>query len=179
MCLSRLIIKILSSRTDIALTGTASCSNPMNLSTMPTQSRTLTTEQENACVALSDLFLDIEVTPQWADALSSSIRATKVDLKILEDIIRIDLFPILYLNFIYPSEWVGFERQWLIEKVNFNRSSKKTWTQILVQAILSTTWPLVQRTMLPTWVRVREKLEIDMNDDGPIHPTQPVDAKNC
>ena len=139
---------------------------------MPTQSQTLTTEQENACVVLSDLFLDIEFTTQWTDALSSSIRATKLDLKILEDIIRTDLFPILYRNFIYPSEWVGFERQWLIEKVNFNRTSKKTRTRILIQAILSTIWPLVQRTMLPTWVRVREELEIDMNDDGPIHPSQ-------
>ena len=131
----------------------------MTLLAMSTTSEPLTEKQEEACMILSELFLDIEFTAEMTDAFRSSIKDTTVELDMLEHILRIDLFPILYPNILFPYKWVGFDRDWLIHEVNSNRTGQKTWAQVLFRATLSSVWCLWYRIMFPTWVKVKEKLK--------------------
>ena len=145
---------------------------------MDSKPQPLTTEQENACVILSDLFLDVEFTPRRTVDLVSSIKATRVDLQTLELIFRNDLFPVLYPNIFYPYEWVGFERKWLIQAINTNRTVPKTWTYALSDAALATVWNLGHRRMFPTWIEIIDKLRSEMDDGGTAHNIQPVDPND-
>jgi len=84
----------------------------------------LTQQEKQACVILSELFLDTELTQLSLNHLTSSLRPLGIPVPTLEHILRYDLFPILLPNLLsIAGEWQGFDEVWLLRRVQARRSA--------------------------------------------------------
>jgi len=117
----------------------------------------LTQQERRAYIILSDFFLDTEHTPEDLQYLSDSLRALGIPTATLHHMLRYDLFPILYPNFLsVAGVWSGFNEDWLLQNVQDRRSGGAGWMKSLVD--------LMSRYFVqPLWDKVKEGLNDGSN----------------
>jgi hypothetical protein len=122
----------------------------------------LTPQERQACILLSEIFLDTELTPWHIHGLASSLHPLAIPVSKLEQILRYDVFPTLYPNCLsVAGVWAGFDEEWLIGEVNARRSSGFRWISSAVNAVA---WHSIGAVAVrPTWVKVKEALDDDKN----------------
>jgi len=117
----------------------------------------LTSHEELACITLSSLFLDTEKTSKKLDYIASSLRRLNIPTAILSDLLRYDVFPILYPNLLsVAGVWDVSDNEWLIGQVETRRNATQWWVKSLADwaAWWSFGWIIAQ-----PWEGVKERLE--------------------
>ncbi|KXN91771.1 hypothetical protein AN958_12399 [Leucoagaricus sp. SymC.cos] len=117
----------------------------------------LTQQEKQACIALSDIFLDIDHTSLDISYLSSSLRPLGIPVSTLERILRYDVFPILYPNLLsVAGVWTGFNEDLLLQELEVGRSSGYGWISSGVNAVA---WYTIGTCAVwPVWVQVKKAL---------------------
>jgi hypothetical protein len=85
-----------------------------------------TSNEELACVALSELFLDTAITSTDLDYIARCLRPLNIPTDIVIDLLRYDVFPILYPTLLdIAGVWTGFDREWLVGRIQTRRNGTK------------------------------------------------------
>ena len=114
----------------------------------------LTEQEKRACVVLSDLFLDTELTEMHFNYMTSELRLLGFSVAALEEILRYDLFPALLPNLLcVAGEWAVFDEDWLLERVEAGRC--RGWVRSGVNFLV---WYSLRRMVLSHWEVVKERL---------------------
>lgn len=96
-------------------------------------SQLLTDVEKRACITLSELFLDIELTDLILDRMALSFQQLNLPIPSLDHILRNDLFSILYPNLMsVAGTWTGFDANWLINQVESQQWLVPVWSRDLV-----------------------------------------------
>jgi hypothetical protein len=95
--------------------------------------------------ALSDFFLDTELNEEDYSRISEVLAASPYTVENCEDILRFEVYPDLIWNLrCVAGEWVGFDREWLKEKIAPNLDRRPRIRMPLLQ------WGMVR----DHWIRV-------------------------
>ena len=102
-------------------------------------------------IALSDLFLDTELTEQDLDHIAKVIKDTGIPLESVEGILIDEVLPVCIPNMkIVTGNWTGFDEEWLIESIlNLKKPG------IVKRAIYKNDFKLIK----DDWLRILEKLK--------------------
>lgn len=91
---------------------------------------TLTHHEKLACTALARLFLDTEKAPLELDSIAASLRPLDMSTDTLSQLLRYDVFPILYPNMLsVAGEWDGFDENWLLGRIEAHRRTGHGWAR--------------------------------------------------
>jgi hypothetical protein len=113
-------------------------------------------EKDRACLLLSDLFCDNEMSPDEIDSLAISLRSLKISPSTMYWMLRYELFPILFSNLLcVPGEWSGFDDDWLLREVKRRRTNTKSWMRVTYEA---TAWYLFGGLVTNTWFQIEKRL---------------------
>ncbi|QPH03760.1 hypothetical protein C2857_000133 [Epichloe festucae Fl1] len=116
----------------------------------------LSEAEKDACICLSTLFLDCEMTPAKMAMMAQSLHRLHIPVDELDNILRHDVFPILYPNLLSPAGvWDSFDEADLITRVNGRRTHRPNVLQALSSNIA---WMVVGRSVNSVWARVKEML---------------------
>lgn len=120
-------------------------------------SNSLSTEPEKkACMILSRLFLDTEITSNEVEDIATSLCTLDISTATLSHMLRHDLFPILYPNLISTTGvWEGFDQDWLLDQVA-TRAANPGWIKGMGDSVA---WFTVGRMVVPSWDQVKEILQ--------------------
>lgn len=117
----------------------------------------LNENERKACVILSELFLDTEVSPAQMDRIAASLQPLNLSIAQLDGIVRTDLFPVLYPNMLsVAGTWGGFDENHLLGEVQRRREVRPG---MLASVGDSVAWLLVGRTVTPVWDQVKERIK--------------------
>lgn len=118
----------------------------------------LTDAEKDACVILSDFFLDTELTPADLHTIAASLQRLSLSVSILNHLLRYDVFPILYPNLMSAAGiWDVFARDWLLSQIESRRSTPPGWAKLLLDYCA---WLLVGRLCVtPVWDQVKQMLQ--------------------
>ncbi|MBP8915540.1 MAG: hypothetical protein KBF42_08605 [Chitinophagales bacterium] len=79
-------------------------------------------------IAISEFYLDTELSESDISRITSILKSSNLDLKILKQIDLYEVFPVLQANLLSPAGvWDGFEENWLLsccEKSYYKRKNK-------------------------------------------------------
>ena len=115
---------------------------------------TIIENEGKAYIALSDLFLDTVID---VDCVASALRPLHIPSSTLYDMLRYDLFPILYPNLIsVAGVWDGFDEVWLLSRIEAKRTAGLGWAQHLLHSVA---WLALGRTVNSQWEQVKNKLQ--------------------
>lgn len=121
----------------------------------------VTQQERQAYIILSELFLDTEHTPLELHYLSTSLRPLGIPAATLQHMLRHDLFPILYPNFLsIAGEWQGFDEDWLLQKVQDRRSGRGVARWMKLDGVV---WYLMGHMVQSLWDKVKEGLNDGSN----------------
>lgn len=116
----------------------------------------LSESERKACITLSDLFLDTEVSPAWMDRMAASLHSLNLPIEQLDGIVRNDLFPALYPNMLsVAGTWGGFDENYLLGEVQRRRGARPGMLTSIGESVV---WLLVGRTVTPVWEQVKERI---------------------
>ncbi|KAK7427289.1 hypothetical protein QQZ08_006225 [Neonectria magnoliae] len=133
----------------------------------------LTELEERACVLLSNLFLDTELTQTHIDSMARDLHPLGLTVDHLDGLLRRDVFPALYPNLLsVAGEWSGFDNDDLIRRINDSRARGKGMLQSLSG---SAAWVVLSGSVTSTWDKVKEQIEQlerdkDSKPSSSLHP---------
>jgi hypothetical protein len=77
----------------------------------------LTPAERNCCTQLSELFLDIRLTPHNHFLIARALRRLDLPIDTIEHMLRYEIFPVLWTNFLdITGEWGGWDEDWLADQ---------------------------------------------------------------
>ena len=86
--------------------------------------------REAAWYALSDLWLDNELSEFEIIQIAQTLQKTKLSKADLEDLYLYEVAPIVYFNLLsITGEWAGFEKRWLCNNIVTNLENWSKWKQ--------------------------------------------------
>ncbi|MEL7258666.1 MAG: hypothetical protein AAFN80_12605 [Pseudomonadota bacterium] len=110
-------------------------------------------EREKVWVALSDLFLDTDVTLHF-DYIERVLLAAPMTLEDIDVILRDEVAPVCLPNlYSVAGEWTGFSEDWLIARIE-TYLAKPVWLRRLGRK--KREWQLCQ--MVPEWPCLRARI---------------------
>ena len=110
--------------------------------------------ERKAYIALSDLFLDTVVD---VDCVASALRPLHLSTSTLYDMLRYDLFPILYPNLMcVAGVWDAFDEEWLLSRIEAQRAVGSGWAQRLLHWVA---WLTIGHAVTEPWDRVKNILQ--------------------
>lgn len=116
----------------------------------------LSEAEKKSCVILSTLFLDAELTSSQIDHMARDLNSHGLPVDQLDDIIRLDLFPILHTNLLHPTgAWDSFNEADLINRIAERRSQPRSIIQKLYNSLA---WAALGSSMTSPWVQVKERM---------------------
>lgn len=117
----------------------------------------LTQQEKQACIILSELFLDTELTQLALNHIISSLRPLGIPVPTLEHMLRYDVFPILSPNLLsITGEWQGVDEDWLLQGVQARRSAAGSgWVKGGVDFVA---WHSLGGRIRSIWDNVKEGL---------------------
>ena len=78
----------------------------------------LTPAERRGCTLLSELFLDIRLTPYDHFLIARALQRENLPIDTTEHMLRYEIFPVLWTNFLdITGEWAGWEEDWLADQV--------------------------------------------------------------
>jgi hypothetical protein len=78
----------------------------------------LTPAERMCCTLLSELFLDIMLTPHDYFLIARRLRELDLPIDTIEHMLRYEIFPVLWTNFLnITGEWGGWDEDWLVDQV--------------------------------------------------------------
>jgi hypothetical protein len=78
----------------------------------------LTPAERMSCTLLSELFLDVRVTPHDHFIIAKRLRELDLPINAIEYMLRYEIFPVLWTNFLnITGEWAGWDEDWLVDQV--------------------------------------------------------------
>ena len=90
----------------------------------------ITLSEQKACIVLSDLFLDIEIGEDeieiaalWLDEFN------EISISDIEGLLYYDVFPVVWINLLFPIVWVAFDSAWLVAHIE-RRRKWRVWSWI-------------------------------------------------
>lgn len=123
---------------------------------MAATARSLTETEKSACITLSTLFLDTEMTPSTIDDMALSLHRLRIPVDQLDNMLRNDVFPILYPNLMTPAGvWDSFDEADLVNRVADRRSHPPGVVQKLGS---SAAWTVLAWSVTSSWNQVKDKL---------------------
>ncbi|KAK7212681.1 hypothetical protein V2G26_019859 [Clonostachys chloroleuca] len=123
---------------------------------MPPAFQPLTEIEKRACISLSTLFLDCEMTASKIDEVARSLQPLHMPLDQLDKILYDDVFPVLYPNLVATAGiWDAFDENELINRVDDRRIHPPGIIQNLASSAAAT---VLSRSVTPTWNNVKKKL---------------------
>ncbi|XXG98065.1 hypothetical protein Hte_004383 [Hypoxylon texense] len=116
----------------------------------------LSDAEKSACICLSTLFLDSEMTSTKVGDMARSLHRLRMPVERLDDLLRNDVFPVLYTNLINPAGvWDGFDETDLVNRV----TSRRTHQPNVLQRLGSkAAWVVLAGSITSSWVQVKEKM---------------------
>ncbi|KAA8895199.1 hypothetical protein FN846DRAFT_348422 [Sphaerosporella brunnea] len=88
------------------------------------ESTIISAEEQHACIMLSLLFLDTELTDWHLSAMARRLQGLNLDESALLSLLRYDVFPVLWGNlFAVAGEWAWFDSEWLLSEIEDRRNS--------------------------------------------------------
>lgn len=116
----------------------------------------LTEPETQAYIALSDMFLDTEMSDWMIESIVSRLARTSLTIPTLEAMLRDTLFPILFYNILAVAGiWSGFDEEWLISEASSMVSSPPGW---VARLYYSAAWYTFRFGIQPTWDKVKDRL---------------------
>ena len=110
--------------------------------------------EKKAYIALSDLFLD---TVADVDCVASALRPLQLSTSTLYNMLRYDLFPILYPNLLgVAGVWDAFDDAWLLSQIEAQRAVGPGWAQRLLHWVA---WLTIGQAVTSQWDQVKDMLE--------------------
>lgn len=89
-------------------------------------------DREELWIALSDLWLDTELTETRLGAIAAVVRRSGLSRAELEDVFALELAPFLGGNSRSPAgEWAGFQPEWVCERARALRGRRRAWHRLL------------------------------------------------
>ncbi|WEW59600.1 hypothetical protein PRK78_005074 [Emydomyces testavorans] len=117
----------------------------------------LTEAERRACVILSTLFLDTEITATTINDMARSLRPLQIPAGQLEQMLRNDVFPVLYPNLASTAGvWNAFDETDLINRVANGRAQGSTFPKSLGTSVA---WLVLGGSVSGPWKQVKEKLQ--------------------
>ena len=124
---------------------------------MSSSAAPLTNSEKKACIALSRLFLDTEITPNFLEEIAASLQPFKMCMATLSHLLHHDVFPVLYRNLISTAGgWEQFEEEWLLREIE-RRRTISSWVGYLGS---SAAWYTVGHMVTSSCNQVEEKLQM-------------------
>ena len=125
---------------------------------------TLSHEEQEACYVLSDLFRDTELTDADIAYIIRTLQSLDIPIPALYNILRYDLFPILYPNLLsVAGEWAGFDRAWLLESIKHARKARvqhdgtfRGWVEHIT---MSFKWAVISYVFWSHWCIIRDRIQ--------------------
>lgn len=112
--------------------------------------------EKEACIALSDLFLDTESTPVMVSGMAASLHRLQLPVSQLDSMLRYEVFPILYPNLISVAGiWDHFDEADLIARINARRKHPYNVLQALGN---NAAWLMLSGSVLSLWAEVKEAM---------------------
>jgi hypothetical protein len=113
-------------------------------------------QRVSAWVALSELFLDLELDERDIESIAERLRRTNIGFIELQHIYENEVAPACWRNLtaIPGGVWSGFEREWLIETITHQLSSRRP-VQTFINRLQIRKWTALTRN---DWERVRAYL---------------------
>ncbi|POR33720.1 hypothetical protein TPAR_06090 [Tolypocladium paradoxum] len=125
---------------------------------MAPTARSLTEAEKSACIALSTLFLDSEMTLSRVDDMARFLHRLRMPVDQLDNILRNDVFPILYPNLMTPAGvWDSFDESDLINRVADRRCHPPGVVQKLGS---SAAWTFLAWSVTSPWNQVKDRLRL-------------------
>ena len=112
--------------------------------------------------ALSDLFLDIELSDENILNIARNLRSTGFGVAELERIYQEEVAPACWHNTraIPGGVWNGFQRRWLVDAIQRRQRNQVWWQRVLwVKRRLVRHWTALSN---PGWERVRQVLKVTL-----------------
>ncbi|MFK7939081.1 MAG: hypothetical protein AB8B82_06860 [Roseovarius sp.] len=112
------------------------------------------TQRERVWIALSDLFLDTDVTLSF-DYVERTILGSPFDMATIDLILRDEVAPVCLFNlYDLAGEWAAFHEDWLIPAIQ-SYLRRPAWRRRLGRA----TRTREIRLMVPEWPGLRARIE--------------------
>ncbi|KAE8335110.1 hypothetical protein BDV24DRAFT_169532 [Aspergillus arachidicola] len=116
----------------------------------------LTEAEKDACVCLSTLFLDCEMTSDDIALMAQSLHRLGIPVDQLDHILRYEVFPILYPHLLNPAGiWDYFAEADLITRVNGLRTHQQ---KVLLMLGGNMAWMILGGSVLTSRAPVKEML---------------------
>ena len=115
---------------------------------------TINEKERKAYIALSDLFLDTVID---VDCVASALRPLHISTSTLYDMLRYDLFPILYPNLLgVAGVWDAFDEVWLLSQIEEQRAGGPGWAQRFLHWVA---WLTIGQAVSEPWDQVKDILQ--------------------
>ena len=112
--------------------------------------------RESLWIAMSDLWLDTELSDAQVDAIADAVRESGLGRAELEDVFELELAPVLGGNHrAVAGEWAGFDPEMVCEQARRRVGRRAPLTRLLsrLMARLGVTTSAAR----PTWTKVLER----------------------
>ncbi|TDL26712.1 hypothetical protein BD410DRAFT_742103, partial [Rickenella mellea] len=118
----------------------------------------LTDQEKTAYEELSIIFLDCNMFDAEANLIAGNLSKLDFSIPELEHMLRYNLFPILYKNFIcHICEWVAFEEESLFRDVEA-RLARPLWLSLTAWLPELLIWWALGWMVTSKWAPVRSRL---------------------
>ncbi|KAI2621200.1 hypothetical protein GGR54DRAFT_92399 [Hypoxylon sp. NC1633] len=111
----------------------------------------LSDAEKSACICLSTLFLDNEMTSAEVDDMAQSLYRLRLPITQLDDLLRNDVFPVLRTNlFSMAGVWGYFDETELINRITSHRRQPRI--------LEAKAWAGLAGLVTGDWAQVKEKM---------------------
>ena len=116
----------------------------------------LTEPEKQACIFLSDFFLDVEYDQETLDMMAGVCERLHMPLSSLDKIFRYDVFPLLWSNLLsVAGEWIGFDEDELVRDIERQRAAPPGLLRRFAQWLL---WLALGHTITEPWEYIKARL---------------------
>ncbi|TDL24884.1 hypothetical protein BD410DRAFT_801628 [Rickenella mellea] len=116
-----------------------------------------TPEERTAYLKLSCLFLDNEMDDIDFKAIVYRLSGVNIPIARMDDMLRYDVFPLLFINFLVTVGMDAFHEEWLIEKIEARVSSPPWFLRRVLEALV---WWYFADLVRPEWEEVKRRLAL-------------------
>ena len=125
---------------------------------------TLTPAEQDACVVLSDLFLDLPFSQTNLDNLAHVLHSFRIPTPELAYMLEHYLFPLLYPNLLLTDGGVftGWERESLLEQIARSRQFRQNAGMLYTFAYkvnIWVMWALVGHHVWSPWKEIKRRID--------------------
>jgi len=114
----------------------------------------LTPAERSCCTFLSELFLDIRVSPHDHFLIARALRRLDLPIDTIEHMLRYEIFPVLWTNLLnIAGEWGGWDEDWLAGEVEKWRQNPGN---LLYRGWLWLWWRYHEDYMMEHWNEIKK-----------------------